>query len=625
MAYPYLTAMRLDIENPALLPAGNVLNQIKNTDGTLGGWGWVTPTGSTGAGTATDGFPILSYAVASGPASTYTEPVPVTPGTPYTAGWTTKIHATISTAYWYKGTLQYLDAAGTVVSSSTTTPYLSGGAVGSITIGGTVPAGAVQVRLLFNLYGTSAGANPTVPTVLGLRDVRMGPVSTLTKISPLPLYTNLITSSTSITVAREDLNVGTLTASIPDATYDPALNAHLRPGRRVRLVAYVGGTDSVIFTGKISVASVTYDPTRTDNKRAQISLTAVDAVADLANVSRPKGVALINELRDVMEGAGVPWQINGSTAQGPSAAVVTSNESASALDQIAITRDSRHGYAWVSRTGVLSAYDSSTIDATLAGTYTESDYGDDLDVAFDVDRCINLVTIKHLRINAATGETVEVPYGPFRSEASIADWGPHSAEFTVQGLTDTTAAMRTFADEIFAASAVPQIGVNGLTIAVRTTADLVASRALLDLYRKVRVTNTGSAIDQSPRVTSITHRITPKSWLMDLGFEVEGGVAAPQITPALVSQETITPAPTQQVGVVTSGTFVVGTSLAVPVTFPVAFDAAPQVFANVRGTAASNALTAVTVTAQTTTGCTLNLTRSTGTTAVVISWFAVVS
>ena len=44
-------------------------------------------------------------------------------------------------------------------------------------------------------------------------------------------------------------------------------------------------------------------------------------------------------------------------------------------------------------------------------------------------------------VNAATGETVEVAYGPYADAASVEKWGAHAAEFTVQGLPDTAAAI----------------------------------------------------------------------------------------------------------------------------------------------------------------------------------------
>lgn len=82
-----------------------------------------------------------------------------------------------------------------------------------------------------------------------------------------------------------------------------------------------------------------------------------------------------------------------------------------------------------------------------------------------------------------------------------------------------------------------------------------------------------------------------------------------------------------QVGVQNSGTFVVGTPLGTVVTYPLAFPSGsvPEVFATVRGTTASNLISAPTVTNQTETGCTIWITRTGGTGAVVIAWQAVLA
>ena len=195
-----------------------------------------------------------------------------------------------------------------------------------------------------------------------------------------------------------------------------------------------------------------------------------------------------------------------------------------------MTRDSVHGYAWLSRDGVLHVYDPANMPTGVDATLDDADYTASLDVSFDVERCINVVTVKHLRRNLATGETVEVPYGPFEHKASRAEWGSRSKEFTVQGLNDDDATMRAFAEEVFAANAVPERRVNSLTVVVRGRHEVTDDRALVDLYDLHQVTN-ANGIDQTSRVTKVTHRITPAGWFVDLGYEAEGGVAAPQATP----------------------------------------------------------------------------------------------
>lgn len=93
-----------------------------------------------------------------------------------------------------------------------------------------------------------------------------------------------------------------------------------------------------------------------NTKSSRIYLTAVDPVQTLASARRPQGVGKVSDLPYVLEGAGVPWSINGNGNQVASATVVSTNDNATALDQIAITRDSELGYAWVDRNGVAQAW-----------------------------------------------------------------------------------------------------------------------------------------------------------------------------------------------------------------------------------------------------------------------------
>lgn len=111
----------------------------------------------------------------------------------------------------------------------------------------------------------------------------------------------------------------------------------------------------------------------------------------------------------------------------------------------------------------------------------------------------------------------------------------------MQGLVDTEATMKAYAEAVFDANATPQVRINAVTVRVDGTADL-ATKAHRDLYDKVRITNTAAGLDQTARVTALTHRITPRSWLVEMTFGKDGGVAAPQVTPALVSTPT-TPDP----------------------------------------------------------------------------------
>lgn len=176
-------------------------------------------------------------------------------------------------------------------------------------------------------------------------------------------WRNILGPTRDIQIDREELNLGTMTASILDATLDPSQTEDLRPGRKARLLLLQidpvteGDLWTPLFTGTTTRLEVDYDEKIFPPKPPRVGLTAVDNTQTLANARRPDGVATIDELPYVLEGAGVPWRVNNSSAHVTTATTVSTNDNASALDQVAITRDSTLGAAWVDRFGVLVARD----------------------------------------------------------------------------------------------------------------------------------------------------------------------------------------------------------------------------------------------------------------------------
>lgn len=364
--------------------------------------------------------------------------------------------------------------------------------------------------------------------------------SSLGFIAPVP-YVNVLGPTLQIGLNRDELNVSILSADILDSSIDPSQSSLVRPGKAVRLLAYDGVTWQIVFTGTLRTGSVTYDlKQQRADRQVRVQITASDNATALANSQRPQGVGTIDELPFVLEGAGVPWNINGSGAQVPTAAVVATNQNATALDQVAITRDTQQGYAWVDRFGVVQAWDRDRISTTVRQSLAEVDYTD-LSVTYDLDDVINEVNVKLLRPNLATGETVEVPYGPFRDQASIDVYGVHSAEFTLQGLPDTDTAMATYAAAVLTARATPMVRINTVKLALATETD-VAGKGLLDLYDLVTVVNADKDLDQDLRITGIEHAISPKKWLVTLTFSRTGSVATPTKAPPVQSQPTVLPA-----------------------------------------------------------------------------------
>jgi microcystin-dependent protein len=352
--------------------------------------------------------------------------------------------------------------------------------------------------------------------------------SNLPFIEPVQ-YLNIVGEAHEMKVHREELEVGTLTALILSRSLDPAASALIRPGRRARLRALVSGTWETLITGTMLKANVTYDlkdPTTPDERRARIDVTIVDPAQPLANTKRPEGVGTIPELPFVLEGAGVPWNVNGSGNQVPTANVTTYNDSASALTQVALTRDSRCGYAWVSRIGVFNVWDAASLPASAPIVLDESDYSD-LDVTFGTEDVINEVNVTVQSVGV-DGTTVETTYGPYRDSTSIETWGRFKADFTVTGLDE--AGVAALAAAILAANGTPQRRVNSVTLPLTTLAR-VNARALLDLYARVQVNNTELGLSAVLRVTGIEHVVDTEKWMLTLSFSRNGGVASPIFQP----------------------------------------------------------------------------------------------
>ncbi|WP_395691801.1 hypothetical protein [Nocardioides sp.] len=587
-SFSTVDVLRLEVETD---PTG-LYNLVANPMGELGGWGWITPVAGTTMtkSKVTSGWR-LRYNHTIGANYFYTEPMPVTAGE-YVAAYAEG--GSGGTGY-VRLRFEWLNSAGAVITASTQSGYyFVNGTVMSV---GAVqaPTGTVYARLRFDQYLNTSGANMvsggyiTFTKVTVAKSATLGALTGLGYLDPIP-YQNILGPTHDLSINRDELNVGLLTASVLDASLDPAVATLLRPGRKARVMTLDGTTWTPIFWGAIRNAAVTYDYARTDAKRARITLTAVDNVSRLASIPATDGVAQISELPWILEGAGVPWSCNGSGSQVASATVVAHNENASVLDQIAITRDTISGYAWVDRFGVMQAWDASQIPTTVAATLDEDDYSS-LVVDYDTDRCINTVTIKYLRINLATGETVEIPYGPYTDATSVATWGPHAAEFTVQGGTESSAAMAAYGAAVLAANATPVIRVQSTTLPIAGVGDL--PKALLDLYDLVTVNNTNGGLSDSLRVTSIQHTITSEKWLTTLGFAVDGGVAPPVNTPS-PGNGAVAPGIQHGSTTMSGSSIAAGASVTATVSFTVPYSATPAaVYAQVAGFVSGAGLIAI--------------------------------
>lgn len=539
-----------------------------NTTGWIGDTGYATISRSTATAYVGTACLLNTHTAAYG-GDVFSGFIPITGSSTYTAQVQVKaVSATASQQvliYWYNAGSTYLgDSAGSYATNSTSTWTL-------LSVTGTAPPSATQCRVVFhsaatnNTYldafmleksstvgtyfdGATAASGGHIYTWTGTAhgSSSLDTVSNLSFIEPVP-YINILGPTHEIKLSRAALDVGVLSATILDTALDPATTNYLRPGRRCRLRVYYGAGSTYqwrdIFTGRVSAANVSYDPMVTTEKRARIEITATDNVALLANQQRTDGVGSISDLPYVLEGCGVPWNVNGSGNQVASATIVSKNENASALDQVALTRDSNLGYAWVDRFGMLQAWSSPGIPygeisdwfgltdgtGTPADSYYRSPSG--VDISYNTDDCINEVNVKFLRLNPSSGETEEIPYGPYRDEVSIAQWGVRSAEFTIHDTAEVAVDILAFALAILTTNATPEVTLNSVTIPIVDPDFDIPIAAISDLYSTVAEAEIGPTF-YDLRVTSIEQTITPEKWLVTLGFGVNGSAAAPTWTPS---------------------------------------------------------------------------------------------
>lgn len=472
--------------------------------------------------------------------------LPVTPNLDYTVSAYVK-GSDASTGPAASVWFQWRDAANAIIAET----YAPAGVVspgwGSVFATATAPPAATGLNtgIVFDSWAPSRTIY--VDSVMVEQSSTLNPfivgtvtTGTLPYIPPIP-FINVLGPTHDLTITRESLNVGTLVAHIVDAALDPSQTPALRPGRACRLIAFstVTNTWQYVFSGQVQGAQVDYELAEPEaSKRVRIELTAVDAAKTLANTKRSNGVATIDELPDVLEGAGVPWNVNGSGAGVPGSTTVATNDNASALDQVAVTRDSVLGYAWVDRAGVLQAWDRSKILARPSvGALTETAYND-VRTGYNTADLINEVTIKFLRLNPDDNTTDTIDYGPYRNDPSILQWGVSSAEFTIQGIAEETADLKEYADAVLVANSTPAVKLNTMRLTVDLAADWsgvpsASWYAFLDLYDNVTVSCARASIANAPmRVRGITHTISgPDSlWTMDVDFAGDV-VASPSFIP----------------------------------------------------------------------------------------------
>lgn len=369
--------LRLEVETAP--PAGKSKNLVKHYDGSLGGYFWVTV--GTPAGSIRQA-PIspyrLRYSHANGAPGFRSEPMPVVVGQYVTARFKVGMSSGTNTVV---ASIVFEDGNGTQVGTSGNSPAYTDSITTERTHGPfLVPANAQTARLVFAVSAMTAGQNLELADVAVICRASSAAPVWATDLADGPTWLDVLGPTIEVEVDRGALDLGLLSATIRDAALDPTVVDTIRPGRACRLSAKHGVTNTweVMFEGEVTEFDVQYDAAALarrpgDPRHCKITLAACDRTRTLAGVRRPEGVATLMDLRDVLEGAGVPWDINGETGHtGVVPSVVSYNESASALDQVAITRDSNAAHAWLDRRGILQVWDRANL-AAFTNTGFETD------------------------------------------------------------------------------------------------------------------------------------------------------------------------------------------------------------------------------------------------------------
>lgn len=439
----------------------------------------------------------------------------------------------------------YYKPDGTFISSqATAVATIAAGVTEHRLEGATVPAGAAFVTLNMRLIWPVDAPTVTVVQRFSRMLVQLG---TATTVQPeeFPVMRNIFDTSSTLTIERHAMDASSITLVTPDPTYDPAVSTVLRKGARVE--AYIALNNLIVpenlerlFTGKIEDVSAVYP--RHNGRPAPITtITISDGMADLAATPRRGGYADLVALPNVLEGSVVPWNVTGQTGQSAAANVPDwTNENASALDQVAITRDTHHAYAWLDRFGVFNVHAGGaggTID-----TYTrdfdvdDSNFSATAEPELSTDAVINTIMITALR--QVGDQTEEWKYGPYVDRASADIYGEHLAEFTL-GVPAGTAVGATYWDafvaEVFARNATPRKGYKVLPFSIDGNYNSLYF-ATVDLGDQLNLTSPDAGfVDEPFRVTDLVHTITQRDWLLELETTTPDSVAAPTAQPDLAS------------------------------------------------------------------------------------------
>lgn len=307
--------------------------------------------------------------------------------------------------------------------------------------------------------------------------------------------------------ATEKLEPGVATVILKGEEYNPLDNEDLRPGQPLQLALHVetedGPADLPVFTGTIKRAAVTVHK---ETGTIFTTVTALDAVPVLA--ATPYIVAhkgnLTQRLTPVLDAAAVDYVITDSAPALVAGSLPTDKRTV--LEQLLLVRDTMHAIAYVDSANVLQVIadqdrDESTPDVVL----TDSDYVG-LDLGFDTDDLVDVMTIELLTDTSPVVESFDLP-------TLVAEWGERAQTVTVNDGAPENHALRFMAR-------LPGPALVAKTIRVNGTLEGFLAVAELEIAQPVQVIQ-GDLLDVEQQIVHLVHTITPRpyrepKWMTDV-------------------------------------------------------------------------------------------------------------
>lgn len=409
----------------------------------------------------------------------------------------------------------------------------------------TAPAGAAFFTLNMRLIWPSDTPAVTLEHRFSRALVQRG---TATTIQPeeFPTFRNIFDTSSTLTIERHAMDSSSIELVTADPTLDPAVSTVIRKGARVEGWIALNNDPTHewnlerLFTAKVEDVRAVY-PRHKGGVAPITTITMTDGMADLAATPRSGGYASLSSLPNVLEGSIVPWNVTGQTGQSGADNVPDwINENASALDQVAITRDTHHAYAWLDRWGVFNVHDDGaggTIDTyTRSFDVDQTNFSATAEPEISADDVINTIMITALR--QVGDQTEEWKYGPYEHRESIDVNGVRDANFTVGvplGAVVGATYFDAFVAEVFARNATSHKGYRELPFSIDGNYNDLFF-ATVDLCDLLNLTSPDAGFLNEPfRVTSLKHTITLRNWLLELETSAPDSVASPTAQPDLAA------------------------------------------------------------------------------------------